>query len=218
MQQCDSTKSDIIDANMVKPNIDQIVIPDSLYAHFPQKQSIKGLLLCSAGMRAKYSDREGVKMTTFAEAYMMEVYRNLESKKALINRLISECKAMAVDSIRPADGSYFIMTDEREMLLMYQKSRLKAEYRQAIDKFILPVFHEEMRRLKGINYCTPTLCGLPKEYEILILKSGREYVLPHNDSWKFDWDVLPRQMKHGYSSGIAYGEADGIIIYWCIAW
>jgi hypothetical protein len=202
----------------MKTDMSQIAIPDSLCVHFPQKQYLEGLSLSSISNAAGYRTQISEPMRNFEAAYLIEVYENLGSQKVSIKKLIDKYKKMAMDSIRPADNRYFIMAEEKELFLMHSRKELKEEYQQAISKYILPLFYIQMRGMKGLNYCSSTLCGLPEDYNILILKSGRNYVLPENDSWKFDWYILPEQMKHGYTSGIAYGEADSALIYWCIAW
>ena len=60
------------------------------------------------------------------------------------------------------------------------------------------------------------LCGLKDGYIIKVLHSGNEFVLPEHR--KFEWDILPTDMHHGYLSGIAHKENEPYIIYWVIAW
>lgn len=104
------------------------------------------------------------------------------------------------------------------MLKMYDYKTLVSKYKESINKYILPPFHNIIRDLYGVNYSLNTVCGLPNDYKIIIMKSGRNYILPNNDTWKYDWKLLPPGLKHGYTSGVSYRTCKDPIIYWVIAW
>lgn len=192
----------------------QLVIPDSLYSFFPKRDSLS-LKVYSKGSNARKKSRIG-ESSTFLEAYFLEIYscEHVTQFELLMHKYRQE----AIDSIKPADDKYFIVKYENDMLKMYDYKTLKEKYQESVNKYILPSFHNDMREIYGVNYNFTTVCGLPEDYEILIMKSGRDYVLPNNNTWKFDWKLLPPELKHGYTSGIAYRNAADKIIYWCIAW
>lgn len=192
----------------------QIVFPDSLYSFFPQKDSLY-LKFQSMGTNAELINRQNER-TSFLEVYFTKIYtcEHVTQFDFLIYDYLQE----AIDSLKPTDDNYFIMKYESDMLKMYDYKTLKEKYQESINKYILPSFHDDIRNFFGINYNLTTICGLPDDYEILIMKSGRNYVLPDNSAWKFDWKLLPPELKHGYTSGIAYRNYKDPIIYWCIAW
>lgn len=195
-------------------NTSQLVIPDSLYSFFPRKDSLS-LKLYASGSNAGKKDRVGIS-STFMDIHFYKIYSCEHVTQ--FDLLIHEYKKEAMDSIRPVDDKYFIIKYESDILKMYDYKTLKEKYQESINKYILPSFHNDMREIYGLNYNFTTICGLPEDYEILIMKSGRNYILPDNDIWKVDWKLLPSGLKHGYTSGIAYRNASDKIIYWCIAW
>lgn len=191
-----------------------IVIPDSIYSFFPKKDSLSLTLyatISNAGKRDRIGDA-----TSFSDVIISKMYscEHVTQFELLMHKYRQE----AIDSIRPTEDNYFIVKHESEMLKMYDYKTLKEKYQESVDKYILPSFHNDMRDIYGVNYNFTTVCGLPEDYEILIMKSGRNYILPENDIWKFDWKLLPSELKHGYTSGIAYRNASDKIIYWSIAW
>lgn len=197
--------------------IDSIAIPDSLYTFFPKNDSNSSLILklYSEGTNARDDQRQG-ENNTFLESYFIKMYSC--ENVALFDSLIHEYMQEAIDSIKPINDNYFIIKYEDDMFKMYSPKILQEKYHESINKYILPSFHSDMRELYGLNYDAMTICGLPEDYKILIMKSGRNYVLPENRIWKVDWEILPPELKHGYTSGVAYRNVSDKIIYWCIAW
>jgi len=57
---------------------------------------------------------------------------------------------------------------------------------------------------------------LKADYNIDILFTGNSFVLP--EKYRFNWNILKGDFKHGYTSGIAYSENNNYIIYWSTAW
>jgi hypothetical protein len=192
----------------------QIVIPDSLYSFFPKKDSFD-LKLNLMSTNAQKDGRQG-ESDTFLDVHFIKNYicKHVTQFEFLVYDLLEE----AIDSLSPTDDNYFIIKYESDILKMYDYKTLKEKYQESVNKYILPSFHEDIRNFFGINYNLTTVCGLPDDYEILIMKSGRNYVLPDNSAWKFDWKLLPTRLKHGYTSGVAYRSYKDPIIYWCIAW
>lgn len=191
-----------------------VVIPDSLHTFFPKNDSLY-LKLYSISTNARERDRTG-ESAAFLEAHFIKVYSCEHVTQ--FELLMHKYKQEAIDSLKPVYDNYFIIQYESDMLKMYDYKTLKTKYQESINKYILPSFHNNMRDLYGVNYNFTTICGLPEDYEVLIMKSGRDYVLPDNSAWKYDWKILPPELKHGYTSGIAYRNASDKIIYWCIAW
>lgn len=190
------------------------VIPDSLYAFMQQNDSL-GLKLVSRGSSSGKAQREG-EAVEFADANFIQIYSSEDA--TLFDALINKYKYEAIDSLNPMSENYFVLMDEDEMKKNYNYQELRDQLNKAVDKYILPSFHVYMQYIYGINYDFTTVCGLPADYKILIMKSGRDYVLPDNSTWKFEWKMLPAGLKHGYTSGIAYRNATDKIFYWCIAW
>lgn len=193
---------------------DFVVIPDSLYLFFPKKDSL-WLKLYSISTNAEVGSRSGESLS-FLESHFYKLYSC--ENVALFNDIINSYKQEAIDSLRPTDDNYFIIKYEYEMRKIYDYKTLREKYQESINKYILPSFHDEIKSLFGNDYSFATVCGLPEDYEVLIMKSGGNYVLPNNNTWKFDWHLLPQELKHGYTSGIAYRNTSDKIIYWSIAW
>lgn len=209
LQSCSNKKADFL-------NEDSIVIPDSIYAFFPKKKDLSGLKSHISEEANSIIDHREEENSRFLDSHLIKTYSSTNSIQ--FEHLIHEYKQEAIDSLRPIDRDYFFIMDEEEMLKMFSYKILKEKYQKSINKYILPSFHNHMRFLYGVNYNFTTPCGLPPNYEILIMKSGRDYILPDNNKWKVDWKVLPPELKHGYTSGIAYDTTANIIIYWCVAW
>lgn len=197
-----------------KIDTEDIVIPDSLFSFFPDQDSLS-LKLYSMGTNAESRGRSGESLF-FLESHFYKIYSCEDINQ--FESLVYNYKKIAIDSIKPTNDNYFIIKYEQEMHKMYEYKTLINKYQESINKYILPSFHDDIRNLYGANYNLTTTCGLPQDYEILIMKSGRNYVLPNNSTWKFDWKLLPSELKHGYTSGIAYRGVSDKIIYWCIAW
>ena len=53
-------------------------------------------------------------------------------------------------------------------------------------------------------------------FKIIVLKRGNTYVL--SDEIKYDWKMLPSEIRHGYSNGLAYNKELQYLIIWHMAW
>ncbi|WP_029906646.1 hypothetical protein [Prevotella sp. 10(H)] len=190
---------------------DSLVIPDSLYSFYPIKESsdFTGSSYIETNARKKSGNE---KAPIFIESYYIRA--QLPSSRYSYNKLVKEYRDCAIDSLMLTDDNYFIVRNEEDLFNIYDTLFLKEKYQKS--KYILPSFsgYTESRHRKSQGNLS--ICGLPTDYEILIMKSGRDFVLP--EYMKYNWSILPDGLKHGYTSGVAYRTPDDMIIYWCVAW
>lgn len=186
-------------------------IPDSLYSFYPKKESsgFTGSGYIETNARRKYGYD---KISFFTDAYYIKA--QLPSSRYSYNKLIKESRENAIDSLELTDDKYFIVRNQEDLFAIYDTLFLREKYQHS--EYILPYFggYTEARHRNG--YQPLSICGLPDDFKIIILKSGRNFVLPVYK--KYDWDILPQKVKHGYTSGVAYRTPNDMIVYWCIAW
>ena len=189
------------------------VIPDSLYSFFPDNSSDnKKNKLSIEVTNAEKTDLPYYKVEfavkLLAKVYICEDTSYYAKRKDIF---ISQ----SINRFKSENTSYLIIGSERDLLEDYDKLELKEKYLNFKDNPLVLNFKEVFYEIPNFQ-SSSTICGLPEGYEILILKSGNEYVLP--EKYKMDWDVLPEELKHGYISGVALKESEGIMIYWVVAW
>jgi hypothetical protein len=118
--------------------------------------------------------------------------------------------------IQSSESGYFVIGSERNLLSSFDAPNLKEQYsNRHLNTPLVLNFHEIFKEKRNL-YDKTTISGLPRDYEILIIKSGNKYVLP--DKYKYDWNLLPEQLKHGYTNGIAYSKDKTSILNWVVAW
>lgn len=117
--------------------------------------------------------------------------------------------------IKSGENNYFIIGSERELLHSYDTTNLKEKYAYHINAPLVLNFHEVIN-IKDTFYDKATLCGLPGDYEIFIIKSGNKYVLP--EKYRYEWEILPEKIRHGYSGGMAFSKDKLYVYYWLVAW
>jgi len=117
--------------------------------------------------------------------------------------------------IKSAENNYFIIGSERELLHSYDTTNLKEKYAYHINAPLVLNFHEVINKRDNL-YDKITLCGLPGDYEIFVIKSGNKYVLP--EKYRYEWEILPEKIRHGYSSGMAFSKDKLYVYFWVVAW
>lgn len=188
-------------------------IPDSLYSFFPDnsydcKKFKQTIVVTNAGKTELPYFAEN-----FAVQFIAKVY--LCNDKSYFTSIKDDFSNQSVNRFKSEDSSYFIISSQRHLINKYDTLNLKNEYLDyQVNSLVMSfysIFSDE-----PMFYSSFTTCGLPEGYEILVLKSGNEYVLP--EKYKYNWSVLPDKLKHGYSSGVAFKETEPYIIYWVVAW
>lgn len=189
------------------------LIPDSLYSFFPNNpDEYKGIKLNTLVTNAEEIDLPYSKQE-FAITYLTKVFMYTDTsyfvkkKKELLN--------LSIKKFNSIDTNYFIIGSERYLLKRYDTLDLKEKYFNIDDSYLMMDFHSIFNNNKDFH-SEFTICDLPEDYKILILKSGNEYVLP--EKYRNSWEILPEKLKHGYISGAALKEAESIMIYWVVAW
>ena len=49
------------------------------------------------------------------------------------------------------------------------------------------------------------------------MQAGNAYLIPDRIS-RYDWDLLPENIRHGYSCGVAFNDEKKYIYYWAMTW
>jgi len=192
-------------------NTSDIVIPDSIYLFFPNSEQSKKMQNYFESSNAIQTTND--KIWFFSDTHYYLGFENIE--KAYFDSLIIQYRDMSIANLKASDDSaYFIISTKDELKKLYTLNTLEKIYKQYKDKHMLPSFHSLMKNRHEKEY--QTICGLPEDYEICIIKSGRKFILP--DNLYYDWNVLPLELKHGYTSGVAYNKDKIDIIYWVITW
>lgn len=188
-------------------------IPDSLYSFFPGTKQIKGMNQYYRSTNAEIKSKDTIWF--FSVTYDFAMYKANNTR--IMDSLIYEYRKNSIAEFYvDQDSTYFIISENDEMKKLYKLNTLRRIYRSYTDKYIIPSFHRFILNRYGYNYEFNTISGLPDDYEVLIMKTGKDFVLPKN--LYYDWYVLPPELKHGYSSGIAYSRFNLDMIYWVIAW
>jgi len=189
------------------------VIPDTLFSFFPDKSDMyKYLEIIKIAESAQ-------KTETPFEPQQFNVYRIVEiylsKNKTSLEQLSSEYRSQSLFSAKSENNDYFILDYGWELSLRYDTLQLKEQYLKLGDNPLVFNFRSTLDNMPFL-YDTTTISGLPAGYEILILKSGSNFVLPQDRL--YEWSVLPNNLKHGYRSGVAFKESEPYIIYWVMTW
>lgn len=191
---------------------DNYVIPDSLFSFFPDKSDKYKYLKIDFISESAKRLKTPLHFSNFVSIKIIETYR-CENKESLL-QLMNEYRLQSLFSVKSENSDYFVIESERVLSKEYDTVQLKEKYLLAGNKIIL--FFKELFEDMPFLHDTATISGLPVGYEILVLKSGNEFILPEN--YLHDWLILPQNLRHGYRSGVAFKEGEPYIIYWTVAW
>lgn len=189
------------------------IIPDSIYSFFPNssqkdKNIDLDIIVTNANdIAAPYFSTE------FAVTFLIEIYKYNDP-----NTLIKTQRELEFNSeqtMASESKDYFIIGSERELISRYDSITLASNYSRVKDNDLILNFHETLNENNKF-YAATTICGLPKGYTILLLKSGNKYVMP--EKYKTQWSILPDNLKHGYRSGVAFKYGDPFMIFWVVTW
>jgi hypothetical protein len=189
------------------------VIPYSLFSFFPNKTSkYKDLKIVSIFENAKKTEPL-FNLLEFSTIEIIETYQ-CDTKESL-QELIKEYRSQSIFSVESESKEYFVLGSGWELSKKYDTIQLKEQYIKLEEIPLVFHFRESFEDMPFL-YDTTTISGLPSGYEILVLKSGNEFVLPQDQL--YEWSVLPDNLKHGYRSGVAFKKNEPYIIYWVMAW
>lgn len=187
------------------------IIPDtlcSIFQNYSNKKSKPLISITNAGDTDLPYFAEEFVITYIVKGYeYQDTAWFTQSEKSLLEK--------GTLGIEPGKDGYFIIGSERDMLSSFDTIRLKEQYQNHLNTPLVLNFHEIFKEKQNL-YDKTTTSGLPDDYKILIVKSGNEYVLP--EKYRYDWQLLPEKIRHGYTSGIAYSKKEKSIIYWVVAW
>jgi hypothetical protein len=191
------------------------IFPDSLYAFFPkynnEAMNLKFLFLATnraTETNLPYSAEE------FSTSVLLKAYK-YDKKQAQIDSLMNSWKKRALCSVSAGSIDYFVIGSERDLFIQYDTTTLANKFKEYQNKNIVINFRDLLRGEPAF-YDSTTISGLPRDFRILTLFSGNKYLLA--DKYKYDWNMLPSKIKHGYRSGVAFKESEQYLIYWVVAW
>ena len=121
----------------------------------------------------------------------------------------------SIKRINSLDTNYIVIGSERDLFNRFDNETLNLMWKNNETSNLLPDFTEILNERKDLLN-SMTFCGLSEDFELFIIKSGSDYVLP--EKYRYEWNVLPQKERHGYSSGIAMNKKKRNLIYWTIAW
>ena len=186
-------------------------IPDTIYSFFPQNSAgVTDWLSTNAQV-----DTSDVPLIPDKFIVQLIVKRYKFNNKDLFASIVNSHKEQSLYSTFSESDDYALIYAERDLRKQIGDSLLKENFSNLLEKKLIMGFSEVFDRDPDF-YSYRNKCGLPDGYDILVLKSGNEFILP--ERYNFDWDILPEKLKHGYLSGVAFKENEPYIIYWVVAW
>lgn len=202
-QQKDSAKIQMHEGNFI--------IPDTLCAFFQEYSNEKSKPIISV------TNAGDTDLPYFAEEFVITyIVKGFSCQDtAWFTQLRESLTSKGALGIKSGEDDYFVIGSERDMLSSFDTITLREQYQNHSNIPLVLNFHEIFKETQNL-YDKTTISGLPRDYEILIVKSGNEYILP--EKYKFDWNLLPESIKHGYASGVAYSKNELSILYWIVAW
>lgn len=197
-------------------------IPDSIRLFFPNRGSKERQMLawektCVTRSFSGNSDQRDLidlpeEISFNSYPTLIKVYRIKHTNKesTALKKYYAELAAYKMT----AANAIPMLWEFDEVLDADEKSKLTLDsiYDNADETFLVPNFKEEFDWQD--KWSGGTFCGLSEDFELYVLKTGSECVLP--DKWCVYRSWLSGKLQHGYRSGVAINGS--YIIYWCIAW
>jgi hypothetical protein len=118
-------------------------------------------------------------------------------------------------NIAPEESKYKIISSEEHLLKLYSINDLVQMFNLNND-FFLPNFREVFQQYSAFELNNGTNCGLPTDFQIYVLEYGFANII--DESYEYNWNLLPESIKQGYTSGAAVNDSKKLIVYWAIAW
>ena len=186
-------------------------IPDSLFSFFPNKSVEYKYLAIEEIIENATNTKVSYEPYLFITYKIVEVYQceNIE----LLQSLIQKYRQQSIFSVKSESSDYFSISSEIELLKKYDTLQLQENLKV---KNIVSLSFKDVFYNNSVLYDSATICGLPTGYEILVLKSGSDFVLPPD--YLYEWLILPENLRHGYRNGVTFKENELYIIYWVVAW
>jgi hypothetical protein len=193
-------------------NRQNIVIPDSLFCFFPQESDSEFMTKTTTKISNIYRF-DSLQIKYFAPSnYLSQYFCNNES---VFNAIVEKLKNNSIAKTKIDSNDYMLITNQNTLFSIFDTLQLKTKYQKYKDKVFVPDFATD-KRYPVKESDTLTLCGLPSTSEILLLKSGNDFVLP--EDLYYNWDILPEDIRHGYRAGVAFKQNELYLIYWVVAW
>jgi hypothetical protein len=197
----------------------KLIFPDSLVFHLPQNNKTRtigftqGITASNAFTNCKLNIPEESISAEFIPFYYLE--ERIINSHSILDSIQNVSLSKAIAKIKVHDKTYFIIDKGRTMLNKYNRDTLINLYQENAANYLLMNFNCIYPSER--NWIDPTTtCGLTDDFTLYIFKYGTDAVL--KKEYLYDWDVLPKEIKHGYSCGIAISEKKLIVLYWVLAW
>lgn len=206
---CSCSSGQHKDNKLIEHPNENFIIPDSLFDFFPkQTENAKAIFFINnaGNTDLPYSNEE------FAITFVLKAYEYLDTTN--FTSITTDFSRIAINKYSVRKDNYFIVGSERDILERFDTLYIREQYLSKTNSLVMN-FHGILNNEPNF-YDSTTLCGLPADYEILILKQGYQYVLP--EKYKTEWHLMPDNIKHGYLSGVSCSKIKHQIIYWVATW
>lgn len=194
---------------------DNVLIPDSLISYFPEKNT--------PGIKYEYGGGnvfEKINETRYQPfemniSYLVKTYSI--ASRSIYNELDSLFREECIVKINPIeDTNFFIVNNPSILLSRYDTAYLKDKYNSLTEGYLILDFVDYYEDVEYYESDTSTVLGFNQDFELYILEFGNQYVIDH--SKYVEWEVLPQELKHGYSCGVVMNRKDYNVTYWAVAW
>lgn len=195
-----------------------IIFPDSLTIYIPSEDEVSVDFI--AGITASNAFEENMQvipkksdLAEFIPFTFLQEYKI--SNNNVIDSLINKYQVLAIKRLEVLDTSYFIIDTERNLSKKFNKNSLKNLLSKKENYFFVINFNSIYPSERNWTDDSTT-CGLTKDFIIYIFKYGKTAVL--DEEILYEWDLLPEEIKHGYSCGAAISKEKSTLLYWVLAW
>ena len=194
-------------------------IPDSLFRYFPVYQDaiedkLDPIFYSTNAMTQEYP--APVSIDKFTPMRVLEVYEAKDSAAYYMHRhYLSE---RAIDSaIVGKCNDYLVISSQDSLLAYYTPTELIRIFNTKQGLPVTFIFNKVPDLLKAGVFDGSSLCGLFPHTELFFMQAGNAYLIPDRIS-RYDWDLLPENIRHGYSCGVAFNDEKKYIYYWAMTW
>ncbi|MCK5855875.1 MAG: hypothetical protein KAG64_00195 [Bacteroidales bacterium] len=206
-------------ASCVTPELDiprnNFVIPDSIMSFFPHLQDSSkhsSGKLVDAFYNSEPLDKPYIP-SEFEVLYICLIYK-YDSDQLYLNRK-NDLRLKSKRNLASEESEYNIISSEEHLLKLYSINDLVQIFNLNND-FFLPNFREVFQQYLPFDLNDNTNCGLPADFQIYVLEHDFANVI--EESYAYNWNLLPESIKQGYTSGVAVNDSKALIVYWAVAW
>jgi hypothetical protein len=190
-------------------------LPDSLISFFPSSNNENMKFLHGGGNVFTKTNEKKYEPFEMNVYMLIEAYK-IKSREAYV-KIDNSLKKESIENFNcKNDTDFFIINSPSVLYERYDSIFLKKKYK-SIEKgyFVLDFVDYFMTGDKDL-LDTSSVLGLGVDYTMYIIKSGNQYII--DVSKYIEWDILPENFKHGYTSGVVANSKELTLFYWVVAW